>query len=78
MTDAYVDLPVGVGTFPARVPLSIVGSQDMVHGMGAIIAEDNSKRKAIYWRDRRVCFLDGELNKRGTGKGGVSSNARKA
>ena len=32
----------------------------MVHGMGTIIAEDNSKKKAIYWRDRRVCFLDGE------------------
>lgn len=28
--------------------------------MGTIIAEDNSKRKAIYWRDRRVCFLDGK------------------
>lgn len=33
--------------------------KDMVQGMGTIIYEDNSKRKAIYWRDRRVCFLDG-------------------
>ncbi|CAM9844118.1 unnamed protein product [Ectocarpus fasciculatus] len=33
--------------------------KDMVQGLGTIISdEDNSKRKAIYWRDRRVCFLD--------------------
>ncbi len=51
-----------------------MGSQDMVHGMGTIIAEDNSKRKAIYWRDRRVCFLDGEPNKRGIGRGGELLN----
>ncbi|CAM9277937.1 unnamed protein product [Pylaiella littoralis] len=30
----------------------------MVQGMGTITADDNSKKKAIYWRDRRVCFLD--------------------
>lgn len=35
--------------------------KDMVHGMGTIVAEDDStKRRAIYWRDRRICFLDGK------------------
>lgn len=36
-------------------------SQDMVHGMGTLISEDNEKRRAIYWRDRRVCFIEGEV-----------------
>lgn len=34
--------------------------QDTVSGIGTLIAVDNTKRRAIYWRDRRVCFLDGE------------------
>eukprot|EP00904_Undaria_pinnatifida_P000154 jgi/Undpi1/10139/HiC_scaffold_28.g12593.m1 len=32
--------------------------KDMVHGMGTLISEDNEKRRAIYWRDRRVCFIE--------------------
>lgn len=34
--------------------------QDMVHGMGTLISETNEKRRAIYWRDRRVCFIEGK------------------
>ena len=34
--------------------------KDMVHGMGTLISEEGEKRRAIYWRDRRVCFIEGK------------------
>lgn len=36
----------------------------MAHGLGTLTAVDETKRKAIYWRDRRVCFLDGRPKKK--------------
>jgi MORN repeat len=32
--------------------------RDCVHGLGIHIAEDETRRAAIYWQDRRTCFVD--------------------
>ncbi|CAM9528433.1 unnamed protein product [Ascophyllum nodosum] len=53
--------------------------KDMMHGIGTLISKDDTQqRRAIYWRGRRVCFLDGEAHSSNTSTDDAPRTARVA
>ena len=50
-----------------------------MHGIGTLISKDDTQqRRAIYWRGRRVCFLDGEAHSSNTSTDDAPRTARVA